>query len=79
MHHTHKLNVYEGLIYCSKCGYRQGTNQVRNLAKPCQPPDFAGARNLKAIHEGKLPHGLDIWPEQEDDDGSSCASDLSLY
>ena len=50
-----------------------------NLAKPCEPPDTAGAQNLKAIHKGKLPQGLDKWPVQEDDDGSSCASDLSLY
>ena len=78
VHHTHKLNVYRGLIYCGKCGYRQGTNQIRNLAKTCEP-GAGGARNLEAIQDGRLPHGLDRWPDQDDDDGSSCESHLSFY
>ena len=80
IHYTHQLQVFKGLVYCGKCGYRKGTNQVRNLARSCIPPDTYGARNLKAILDGKLPHGLDQWPDQDDDDdGSSCDSELALY
>lgn len=47
VHHSHKLHMYKGLIYCGKCGYMKGANQVRKLAKPCGPPDIGGMWHQK--------------------------------
>ena len=77
VHHTHKLQTYRGLVYCGKCGYRKGTNQVKRLAKPCMPPDSNGLANLKAISKGELPPNVPCWPLEEDSDESS--SELELY
>ena len=71
IHHSHKLNVYKGFVYCARCGYRRGTNQVRLLAKPCAPPGQYGIRTLEAIQNGKLPPNLDAWPIEESSDDSS--------
>ena len=71
VHHTHRLSIYKGFVYCGRCGYRKGTNQVRKLAKPCAPPGLAGVKTLSAIQDGKLPPGLTAWPDHDGDDGSS--------
>ena len=54
-HSTHKLKNYKGIIYCSKCGARSGTNQIRYLAKSCEPPTTTGSRTLALIANGLLP------------------------
>ena len=77
IHHSHKLNIYRGFVYCGKCGCKKGTNQVRLLAKPCAPPGLSGIRNLVAIQEGKLPHGYTSWPDEDSGDGSS--DELMFY
>ena len=79
VHHTHKLNMYKGFVYCGKCGFRRGANQVRKLAKPCAPPGLSGIRTLEAIRDGKLPPGLEEWPILEEDDGFSSDGSLFLY
>ena len=79
VHHSHKLNMFKGFVYCGKCGYRRGATQVRLLAKPCSPPGLAGIRTLEAIRDGKLPPGLEEWPIQEVDDCASSDSSLFLY
>ena len=62
-HVSHKLVNYRGIVYCSKCGTRAGKNQIRYLAKPCQPPELAGFRLLACIENGKLPAGCTSWPD----------------
>ena len=61
-HSTHKMNSFRGLIYCSKCGARAGPNQIRYLARQCEPPSIAGQRTLNAIENGVLPQGYTEWP-----------------
>ena len=34
-----------------------------NLARRCEPTGQQGLRNIKALLNGCLPHGLDQWPE----------------
>ena len=75
VHYSHTLAVHRGLVYCSKCGYKGGANQVRKLTKPCAP---SGVRNLKAVRDGKLPPGLEEWPHSADDDGSLSDGSLTL-
>ena len=78
VHHSHNLQIYKGLVYCSKCGYRKGSNQVRRLAKPCFPPDSNGILNLRAIHKGELPPNVTHWPLEDSSDESSSGS-LELF
>jgi len=61
-HSTHILKNYKGIIYCSKCGARSGKNQIRYLAKPCEPPTTTGLRTLALIANGLLPSGYTDWP-----------------
>ena len=63
VHFTHSLTVHRGLVYCSKCGSRSGSNQIRLLAKACEPPSDYGHNTLKAISLDRLPQGLDEWPD----------------
>ena len=54
-HHTHRLMIYRGLVYCNKCGCI-GTNQLRKLGGPCLPPTATyGIPNLRMLHDGILP------------------------
>ena len=71
--------MYKGFVYCGKCGYRRGANQVRKLSRPCAPPGLPGIRTLEAIRDGKLPPGLEEWPILEEDDGFSSDGSLFLY
>lgn len=41
IHSSHNMYTYRGLLYCLKCG-ATGTNQLRYLSKPCEPPSFTG-------------------------------------
>ena len=61
-HVSHSLCSYRGLIYCKTCGSRTGNNQLRNLGAQCEPPGTAGAKLLRAINAGKMPHGVIVWP-----------------
>ena len=63
VHHTHKLEAYKGFVYCGKCGSRKGASQIRYLACECRPPSDTGKATLRAIQNGKLPPGLEEWPE----------------
>ena len=78
VHHSHKLNMFRGFVYCGKCGYRKGANQVRKLAKPCSPPGLYGIQTLEAIRDGQLPPGLNEWPILERD-GNPSDSGLLLF
>ncbi len=62
-HSTHSLKSYRGLIYCSKCGSKAGDNQIRYLAKACEPPTYSGRRTLARIENGRLPPGITEWPK----------------
>ena len=61
-HHTHFLKVHRGLVYCKRCGSRGSNNQLRMLAKSCNPPTAAGKHALKCIAKDKLPPNLKEWP-----------------
>ena len=63
VHFTHSLSVHRGLVYCCKCGGRCGSNQIRLLARACEPPLDYGCNTLKAISADKLPQGLEVWPD----------------
>ena len=77
IHHSHRIHTYKGFVYCGKCGYKKGDNQVRMLAKPCGPPGSSGLRNLEAIRLGRLPPGMLEWPDEGSDESSDEA--LTLY
>ena len=62
-HHSHKLSVLRGLVFCSKCGMR-GPSKLLNLSLQCVEPTDYGLRNLNAINAGKLPPELDSWPDE---------------
>ena len=65
IHHTHKINTFEGLIYCRVCGARAGTSAagfLKLLAKPCTFPGSYGKDNMKRLAEGRLPRGVACWP-----------------
>ena len=63
-HHTHKIKVHKGLVYCARCGGR-ATTQLRLLARECVPPRprSYGSLTLRAINNDALPPGLDKWPD----------------
>ena len=79
IHHSHKLHTYKGLVYCGRCGYRKGANQVRRLAKPCSPPGTNGMLNLEAIRKGELPPKLSAWPNEDNHSDGSSGGSLELY
>lgn len=62
-HMSHKLCSYRGFLYCANCGCRAGGNQIRNLARRCEPPSSTGEHTLSCISDGQLPPGLLEWPE----------------
>ena len=63
-HISHKLVKFRGLIYCSACGCRFGNNQMRGLARQCEPPTDAGEALLKSVLNNKPPAGYTNWPEE---------------
>ena len=63
IHCSHNIYSYRGLIYCLKCG-AVGTNQIRLLAKPCEPPNSNRKSALNRILAGKLPQGQTKWPDE---------------
>ena len=64
-HSSHKLNCYKGIVYCARCGTRNGSNQIRYLAKQCEPPTLAGRVLLNCITNDKPPAGLTEWPANQ--------------
>ena len=62
IHHSHKLNVHRGLVFCCKCGSRSG-NFLKNLAAPCAPPTDYGKVSIAALMEDRLPPKLTCWPD----------------
>ena len=60
-HHTHKLQIYRGIVYCRICGMR-GPTKLHNLAHPCKPPTAYGKQVLSSLNQGRLPAGLSNWP-----------------
>ena len=62
-HPSHKLHSYRGVIYCNSCGTRAGRNQIRRLAKQCEPPSEAGKGFLQKISGGLFPPGYEQWPD----------------
>ena len=63
-HISNKLVKFRGVIYCSACGGRFGSNQMRGLARQCAPPTDAGETLLKCMLDNKLPAGYTSWPEE---------------
>ena len=62
-HISHRLNRYRGLVYCRKCGCRAGKSRLGKLCEPCLPPTEYGQASILALLQGKLPPGLDKWPD----------------
>ena len=60
-HHSHKLQIFRGLVYCRRCGMR-GPTKLDNLAHPCKPPTAHGKGVLASLSEGRLPPRLNQWP-----------------
>ena len=57
VHPTHKLNLFEGIIYCRTCGYKaqtKGGGFLKKLVDPCPkaPASQYGIESLKAFSEG---------------------------
>ena len=65
VNYSHKLAIQTGLVYCRRCGSRKGKDHVKKLARACHPPTSAGRASLLALSLGKLPQGLDSWPEDD--------------
>ncbi len=64
-HSSHKLKIFNGLIYCSKCGSRDSWRGFVALAKPCRPPARHGAVSLAALRDGRLPPNVQSWPTEK--------------
>ena len=62
VHHTHKIGIHRGFVYCKKCGGRKGTAVIKKLASACAPPSATGKQTLHAISCGRLPPGVGEWP-----------------
>ena len=59
-HHSHKLMIFRGLVYCKKCGCR-GTHHLRKLAMRCEPHTDYGKISLAKLAKGELPPNLNSW------------------
>ncbi len=71
-HHSHKLLQYRGLVYCNKCGSRDGRLGYKKLASQCAPPTPYGIQSLKALRECIKPPGLDRWPDEHPIAAPTC-------
>ena len=63
-HHSHKLLIYKGLVYCNKCGMR-GVHKFHNLSRQCNPPTTYGKVTKEAVAQGKLPPLMTHWPDEQ--------------
>ncbi len=63
-HSSHNLNIFRGLVFCSKCGARSGRLGFKLLANKCLPPKGYGLASLYSLREGKLPPNLSRWPDE---------------
>jgi len=61
IHSSHKLSVHKGLVYCRKCGCRNGSH-IKTLAREWEPPSLYGKESLQAIANDVLPPNLAEWP-----------------
>ena len=61
IHHTHKVTLYRGLLFCIRCGGR-GPTCLRKLSTFCRPATRAGIAVKDALERGNLPPGMDAWP-----------------
>ena len=62
VHDSHKIHVYQGLIFCGACGY-YASKRLLNLVNECQPlKDHDTIMRVKSLRQGKLPSGLIDWP-----------------
>ncbi len=79
VHHSHKLYIYCGLIYCNKCGARSGRLGLKLLSHQCGPPTEYGQQSLDALRQCKKPPNLDRWPSDPElgDDVTTPNSKLS--
>ena len=62
-HHTHKLFIYNNLVYCNRCGSFSQQFKLGKLASPCLPPSQAGLNHLKLVNLGRPPVNVKAWPE----------------
>ena len=62
VHESHKLSVYQGLIFCGNCGY-YASKRLLNLVHKCDGmKDHDAIMRVKALRSRKLPSGLVDWP-----------------
>ena len=61
IHASHKLCIYKGLYYCTKCGYHAHA-KAQKLLSPCQERSAEGVKRASRIGQGKLPSGMSRWP-----------------
>jgi hypothetical protein len=62
IHSSHKLRIYKGLVFCSKCGSISRYSKLGHLAQICEPPAYYGKGNLSRLDNGFLPINVNIWP-----------------
>ena len=56
-HFSHDLFIFQGMLYCNKCGGRALSNRMQKLAAPCGRRMRAGEIVLEAVRAGHLPAG----------------------
>ena len=56
-HVSHRMQSFQGVIYCTKCG-SIGKHHFSNLAQVCSPPGEYGKSCLRHIRSGMLPPSL---------------------
>ena len=61
-HHSHKLRIFRGLLFCGTCGCR-GPTKLQGLAARCSPPTSYGKQTLAKLSKGHLPPNLGEWPQ----------------
>jgi len=63
-HPSHEVILVRGLAVCIKCGARSSC-RLRKLAWTCLSLTQAGRLVLAAVAEGRLPHRLASWPDEQ--------------
>ncbi len=65
IHNSHDLRQTRGLWWCAVCG-GTGSRHFPKLAAECRAPTATGTLALKKLLDGKRPHHLKAWPDEEE-------------
>ena len=61
LHASHRIEVYQGLYFCSLCGY-VASSKAQHLAVQCTRSSINARRRVALLRAGKLPSNMVSWP-----------------